>query len=180
MSVNNIQANIQNAEQYKIRKQTETKQAEELQSQIQQAEQAAQEIRQLDEYDKAHPVGEEVEGIYSVSHDEAGNLKVNYKQPVSKTEDSSEEKETMQVRADEKADAPKSAGAAPAAGKSEENSESESDDDDDEEEIEKLKAQRDAIKQQLNRAADEETKAALRAQLQSIEMQIALKSSSND
>ena len=179
MSVNNIQANVQSAEQYKIRKQTETKQAEELQSQIQQAEQAAQEIRQLDEYDKANPVGEEVEGIYSVSHDEDGNLKVNYKQPVSKTENSSEEKETMQVKANEKAE--KSGGAAPAAAsKAEESSESDSDDDDSEEEIEKLKAQRDAIKQQLNRASDEETKAALRAQLQSIEMQIALKSSSTD
>lgn len=175
MSVNNIQANVQSAEQYKIRKQTETKQAEDLQSQIQQA----QEIRQLDEYDKANPVGEEVEGIYSVSHDEDGNLKVNYKQPVSKTENSSEEKETMQVKANEKAE--KSGGAAPAAAsKAEESSESDSDDDDSEEEIEKLKAQRDAIKQQLNRAADEETKAALRAQLQSIEMQIALKSSATN
>ncbi len=180
MSVNNIQANVQSSEQYKIRKQTETKQAEELQSQIQQAEQAAQEIRQLDEYDKAHPVGEEVEGIYSVSHDESGNLKVNYKQPVSKTEDSSDEKETMQIKANEKAGAPKSSGEAPAAGKAEESSESESEDDDNEEEIEKLKAQRETIKQQLNRASDEETKAALRTQLQSLEMQIALKSSSVD
>ena len=180
MSVNNIQANVQNTEQYKIRKQTETKQAEELQSQIQLAEQAAQEIRQLDEYDKAHPVGEEVEGIYSVSHDESGNLKIDYKQPTSKTEDSQEKqdkKETMAVKANEKSGEAKG-GAAPAA-KTDESSESDSSDDDDDE-LEKLKQQRDAIKQQLNRASDEETKAALRAQLQSIEMQIALKSAGTD
>ena len=171
MSVSNIQANVQSTEQYKIRKQTETKQAEELQ-QIQQAQQAAVEIQKVDEYDKENPVGEEVEGIYSVSSDESRNLKIDYKQPGSKTSD---EKETMQVKANEKTDSAKSAGAAPAAGKTEESSES--DDDDNEEELEKLKQQRDVIKQQLNSAADEETKAALRAQLQAIEVQIALKSS---
>ena len=175
MSVNNIQANVQNTEQYKIRKQTETKQAEELQSQIQQAEQAAQEIRQVDEYDKANPVGEEVEGIYSVSHDEAGNLKIDYKQPTSKTEDSQEKKETMAVKANEKSNEPKG-GAAPTATSSTD----ESSDDDDDDELEKLKEQRDSIKQQLNREVDENVKAALRAQLQSIEMQIALKSSGTD
>ena len=129
MSVNNIQANVQNTEQYKIRKQTETKQAEELQSQIQQAEQAAQEIRQVDEYDKAN----------------------------------------------EKSNEPKG-GAAPTATSSTD----ESSDDDDDDELEKLKEQRDSIKQQLNREVDENVKAALRAQLQSIEMQIALKSSGTD
>ena len=76
MSVSNIQANVQSTEQYKIRKQTEaTKQAEELQ-QLQQAQQAATEIQQVDEYDKENPVGEEIEGIYSVSNDETGNLKI--------------------------------------------------------------------------------------------------------
>ena len=74
MSVQNIQSNIQTSEQYRIRKQTE---------QVQQPEQS-QDVQQLDEYDKANPVGEEVEGIYSVSHDDEGNLKVDYRQPTSK------------------------------------------------------------------------------------------------
>jgi len=173
MSINNIQFEIQNAEQYKIRKQTEeTKQAE-----IQQAEQAAQavqEIKQVDEYDKANPVGEQVEGIYSVSHDDNGNLKIDYKEPSS---EKNEKNETMQVKADEKsANSAKSGGAAPTSG-TEKSSETDDDDDDNEEELEKLKRQRDAIRQQLNSAADEDTKAALRAQLQAIELQIAMKSS---
>ena len=177
MSVNNIQAGIQSSEQYKIRKQTETKQAEELQSQIQQAEQAAHEIQQFDEYDKDNPVGEEVEGIYSVSHDEAGNLTINYKQPASKIEDDdSENSNTMTIKANEKSDQPKAGGAAPAASGTEETSDDD-DDDDDEEEIEKLKQQRDALRQQLNRETDESVKAALRAQIQSLETQISLKSS---
>ncbi len=175
MSIQNIQSGIQNTEQYKIRKQTEA-QVEELQQQVQQAAQNAQEIRQVDEYDKANPVGEEVEGIYSVSHDESGNLKIDYKQPTSKSNETEEKSNTMTVKADDKTQEAKG-GAAPAATSSTEES---SDDDDDEEELEKLKQQRDAIKQQLNRAADEETKAALRTQLQAIEMQIALKSSGTD
>ena len=179
MSVNNIQANVQSAEQYKIRKQTEIKQAEELQQQVQQAEQAVQQVQQqVDEYDKANPVGEQVEGIYSVSHDEAGNLKIDYKQPASKTEESSEKSNTMTVKANEKSGEARG-GAAPAATSSTEESDSDSDDDDDAE-LEKLKQQRDSIKQQLNREADEEVKTALRAQLQAIEVQIALKSSGTD
>ena len=83
MSVSNIQSEIQNAEQYKIRKQTEAKQAEELQAQ---QIQPVQKVQQVDEYDKANPVGEEAEGIYSVSHDDNGNLKVNYVQPGEKSE----------------------------------------------------------------------------------------------
>ena len=83
----------------------------------------------------------------------------------------------MAVKANEKSGEAKG-GAAPAA-KTDESSESDSSDDDDDE-LEKLKQQRDAIKQQLNRASDEETKAALRSQLQSIEMQIALKSAGTD
>ena len=176
MSVQNIQTSIQSNEQYKIRKQTEAQQAEELQEQLQQAEQTAQEIRQVDVYDKENPVGEEVEGIYSVSHDESGNLKIDYKQPTSKSKDTGEKSSTMTVKANEKSGEAKG-GAAPAAAS---NTEESSDSEDDEEELEKLKQQRDAIKQQLNRAADEDTKAALRAQLQAIEVQIALKSSGTD
>ena len=173
MSVNNIQTNAANIEQYKIRKQNETKQAEELR-QVEQAAQQAAQVQQVDEYDKANPVGEQVEGVYSVSHDEAGNLKIDYKQPTSKTEESSENSKTMAVKANEKTGEAQG-GAAPATSSTEESSDD--DDDDNEEEIEKLKQQRDAIKQQLNRETDENVKAALRAQLQSIEVQIALKSS---
>ena len=146
MSVQNIMAGIGSTEQYKIRKQTEIQQSEENTT-------VSQEIKKVDEYDKDNPVGEEVEGVYSVSHDEEGNLKVDYKQPASNSNSKSE-------------------GASPAAASKTEDS---SDDDDNEEELEKLKQQRDAIKQQLNRESDEKVKSALRAQLQAIEMQIALK-----
>ena len=81
MSVQNIQSNIQTSEQYRIRKQTE---------QVQQPEQS-QDVQQLDEYDKTNPVGEEVEGIYSVSHDDEGNLKIDYRQPTSKTPNAGEQ-----------------------------------------------------------------------------------------
>ena len=162
MSIQNIQSQIQNTEQYKIRAKSESQQAEELQSQ-----QVSQEIQQqVDEYDKANPVGEEVEGIYSVSHDEQGNLKIDYKQPESN-------KQTMSVKANEKTeDTGKAGGAAPTATTNEDD-----DDEDEEEEIEKLKKQRDSIKQQLNSETDERVKSQLRAQLQAVEMQIALKSS---
>ena len=162
MSIQNIQSQIQNTEQYKIRAKSESQQAEEIQ-----AQQAAQEIQQqVDEYDKANPVGEEVEGIYSVSHDEQGNLKIDYKQPESN-------KQTMSVKANEKTeDTGKAGGAAPTATTNEDD-----DDEDEEEEIEKLKKQRDSIKQQLNSETDERVKSQLRAQLQAVEMQIALKSS---
>ncbi len=169
MSIQNIQQSVQNVSEYKITKKKETE--------IQQTEQIAQEIRQIDEYDKENPVGEEVEGIYSVSHDDEGNLKINYKQPASKNETQNgedSESETMQVKANEKTDKA-AGGAAPAASGSEEASSSDSDDDDDE--LEELKKQRDAIKQQLNREVSEDVKATLRAQLQAIEVQIALKSS---
>ena len=171
MSVSNIQANIQSAEQYKIRKQTEAKQAEELQ-QIVQAQEAATEIQQLDEYDKENPVGQQVEGIYSVSRDSSGNLKINYTQPTSKTDEDSESK-NMTIKANENTEKAKG-GAAPAAASSSEESDSSDDDDN---ELEKLKQQRDILKQQLNRESDENVKASLRAQLQAIEVQIALKSS---
>ena len=81
MSIQNISSAAQNTELYKIRKQTEETKAENIQQVSVSSEQV-----QTDEYDKANPVGEEVEGIYSVSHDQEGNLKVDYKQPVSKSE----------------------------------------------------------------------------------------------
>ena len=161
MSIQTIKSQVQNAEQYKIRAKTEAQQAEAIQ-----VEQSAQKIQQqVDEYDKANPVGEQPEGIYSVSHDSEGNLKIAYKQPEAN-------KQTMSVKANEKTeDAGKTGGAAPVA-----TNNNEEDDDDNEDEIEKLKKQRDQIKQQLNRESDEKVKSQLRAQLQLIEMQIALKS----
>ena len=127
----------------------------------------AQRAEEVDTYDKANPVGTQAEGVYSVSHDESGNLKVNYTQPASKS-DSAEESESSSTP---KAESSKPAGGAGAT--SAVSSTSSSDDDD---EIEELKKQRDAIRQQLNREANEDVKAQLRTQLQSIEMQIALKS----
>ena len=159
MSIQNISSAAQNTELYKIRKQTEETKAENIQQVSVSSEQA-----QTDEYDKANPVGEEVEGIYSVSHDQEGNLKVDYKQPVLKSE-------AQSTSVNAKTDGAEKSGGVQAV------SSTESESEDDEEEIEKLKQQRDAIKQQLNRETDEKVKSQLRAQLQSIEMQIALKSS---
>ena len=147
MSIQNIQSSTQNSELYQIRKQTESQQAEQVQ-----AQQNVQEIStQNDEYDKAVTVGEEPEGIYSVSYDEDGTLKVNYTQPAAKSD----------VKA--------SGGAVQSAESSEDSSE------DIEKEIEQLKKQRDQIKQQLNKEKDEEVKKSLRVQLQAIEAQIAQK-----
>lgn len=151
MSIQNIQSTAHNSELYQIHKKTEAQNAEQLQEQ-----QAVQEIQQSDEYDTANPIGEDPEGIYSVSYDDEGNLQVKYTQPGGKT--------------DSKAEGASSAGgAAPVSG----TEESEESSDDAEEEIEKLKKQRDQIKQQLNKEKDEDVKKALRAQLQMIEAQIA-------
>lgn len=163
MSIQNISSGVQNSELYKIRRQTEEQKAE----QAQQAALSTEQV-QADEYDKANPIGEEVEGIYSVSHDEDGNLKVDYKQPASKSDDT----------ANSQGSGAKSQGAGQAGG-TQATSSTENEDDDDEE-LEKLKKQRDQIKQQLNRETDEKVKAQLRAQLQNIEMQIALKSSQSN
>ena len=150
MSIQALQGQAQSVGQYQIRKQTEEQKAEQVQ-----AQQAVQEAVQVDEYDAANPVGEEAEGIYSVSYDEDGSLKVSYTQPAAKGE----------------------AGGAQAGGASQSAESTETDDDTDtiEEEIEKLKKQRDEIKQQLNKEQDEDVKKALRAQLQLIEAQIAQK-----
>ena len=141
MSISSITSQVRNAEQYVIRsRESEKSQPEKPVSQ------SAENI-QTDEYDSANPVGESAEGIYSVSKDDEGRLKVNYTQPSGNAGNA------------------KSAGSA-------ESAESE----DDEEEIERLKKQRDALKAQLNRETDEEVKRVLRVQLQNLESQIAMKS----
>lgn len=146
MSIQNISNTTQSNELYKIRKQTEQQQVQESQVQPIQA----------DEYDKANPVGEEAEGIYRISHDDSGSLKVDYK-PVAKNE---------AQKPEQKEQSAKSGGSAPVTSGS----------DDEDEELKKLKEQRDALRQQINRATDEETRQALRVQLQSVELQIAMKS----
>ena len=150
MSIQNIQSTAQNSELYQLHKKTEAQNAEQVQEQ-----QAVQEIQQSDEYDTANPIGEYPEGIYSVSYDDEGNLQVKYTQPGEKT--------------DSKAEGASSAGGTPKVSEMEESEENS----DVEEEIEKLKKQRDQIKQQLNKEKDEDVKKALRAQLQMIEAQIA-------
>ena len=147
MSIQALQATTQDSGIYQIHKKTEAQNTEQVQS-----EQVVQEVPQTDEYDKANPVGEEAEGIYSVSYDEDGSLKVNYKQPASKQEGAGQ------------------AGGVQAGGSSETDSSSQT-----EKEIEELKRQRDQIRQQLNKEQDEDVKKSLRAQLQMIEAQIVQK-----
>ena len=173
MSVDSIESSIQSTatEQYRIRAKRQEQTTQQIQE-IQRSEQVQQEQRvqaqraeEVDVYDKANPVGTQAEGVYSVSHDESGNLKVNYTQPASKS-DSEEEALSS---------APKAEASKPAGGTGGASSVSSTSSDDDDE-LEELKKQRDAIRQQLNREANEDVKAQLRTQLQSIEMQIALKS----
>ncbi|MBQ3402997.1 MAG: hypothetical protein IJG65_06470 [Synergistaceae bacterium] len=171
MNIETMQGNIQSAEQYKIRAKREaqtSEQAQEAQAlqnaqQLQQAEQTSQvrQAEQVDEYDKANPVGEEVEGIYSLAHDEEGNLTVKYTQPATKSDDTEETTKTEAKSA--KSEASSGAGASSAT------SATSSDDDD---ELEQLEQQRDALRQQLNREADENVKAQLRTQLQAVEAEI--------
>ena len=149
MSIQSIQNSTQNSELYQIHKKTEQQNIEQVQAAQVQA------IPQSDEYDTANPVGEEAEGIYSISYDDEGNLQVNYTPPAGKAEGAS------------------SAGSTPKVSGTEESEESS----DVEKEIEKLKKQRDQIKQQLNKEKDEDVKKALRTQLQMIESQIAQLSS---
>ena len=150
MSIQTIQSSTQNTELYQIHKKTEVWNSEQVQ-----AQQAAQEIQQSDEYDTANPVGEEPKGIYSVSYDDEGNLQVNYTQPGGKSS--------------AKSDGASSAEKTPQVSGTQESEESS----DVEEEIEKLKKQRNQIRQQLNKEQDENVKKSLRAQLQMIEAQIA-------
>lgn len=150
MSIESITSQVKNAEQYVIRSEKEIKNSEQAVSS--QTSQSIQPVK-TDEYDKANPVGESVEGIYSVSHDDEGNLKVNYTQPPEKS-----------------SGANTGAGAAPVA------SSGTTDSTDSDKELERLQEQRDALKAQLNRETDEEVKQALRLQLQNVEAQIAMKS----
>lgn len=143
MSIQSITQQVQDNEQYKIRKQT-AERSEQTQS--------VQPV-QTDTYDKANPVGESVEGIYSVSKDDEGNMKVNYTQP-----------------------AVKSSGAGTGAGTGASQAVSTSSDSSDDDELEDLKKQEEQLKAQLNRETDEGARQALRTQLQSIELQIAMKS----
>ena len=176
MSVESIQGTLQSSEQYKIRAKREAqtvRQTEESQqaSQVQQLqqEQRLQEQRaaETDTYDKENPVGVQAEGVYSLSHDESGNLKVNYVQPA-KSDDTEEAGSAQPAKAES------SQGVSGAGGGTQAVSSASSDDDT---ELEELEQQRDAIRQQLNRETDENVKAQLRVQLQSIETEIALKSS---
>ena len=145
MSIQALQGQVQSDAAYQIHKRTEVHDAGQVQ-----AEQSVQEVAaQSDEYDKANPVGEEAEGIYSVTYDSDGEAKVKYTQPAAKS--GSEGAQASEETA------------------------STSSSDDTEEEIEKLKKQRDQIRQQLNKEQDENVKKSLRAQLQAIEAQIAQK-----
>lgn len=156
MSIQALQGQAQNSGVYQIHKKTEAQNAEQVQAQ--QAVQAGEAAVQSDEYDKAAVIGEEAEGIYSVSYDEEGNVKVSYTQPSGKTESGEAQ----------------ASGGAQSGGVQAASTE-EDDNSDIEDEIEALKKQRDQIKQQLNKEQDEDTKKSLRAQLQMIEAQIAQK-----
>ena len=163
MSIQSITQQVQDNEQYKIRKQTaeRSEQTQQAQAQVQTETSSPK----TDTYDKANPVGESVEGIYSVSHDDEGNLKVNYTQPAEKSSGS-------ESKAKASGESGSTSGAKASSGTSQVSTSS----DDDDEELEELKKQEEQLKAQLNRETDEGARQALRQQLQSIEMQIAMKS----
>ena len=157
MSIESLQGNIQPSEQYTIRAKRESQSA----NQIQESQQTVQsqnlqnetKAPEIDTYDKDNPVGVKAEGVYSVSHDESGNLKVDY------TPKSDDAKTVSQA-----SEQPKSSGGAGAVSTT---SSTSSDD-----ELEQLEQQKNEIQQQLNREQDENVKAQLRTQLQNIEAQI--------
>lgn len=158
MSVDSIQGNIQQSEQYVIRAKREAQSA----TQIQESQKAEQTAAEVDTYDKDNPAGVQAEGVYSVSHDESGNLKVDYIQPAGKS-DSTEQTQSAETSRAAGKSQPVSAGAGASA------TSSTSTDDD---ELEELQRQKNEIQQQLNRESDENVKAQLRLQLQNIEAQI--------
>lgn len=164
MSAESIQGNIQSSGQYGIRAKREAQtlsQAQEAQKATQiQAEQKAAET---DTYDKDNPAGvlARAEGVYSVSHDESGNLKVDYVQPAGKSDSTNASQSAENAQAAPKSQPASAGGIAQA-------SSSSSDDD----ELETLQRQKNEIQQQLNREQDENVKAQLRLQLQNIEAQI--------
>ncbi len=162
MSAESIHGNIQTSGQYGIRAKREAQtlsQAQESQKATQiQAEQKAAET---DTYDKDNPAGIQAEGVYSVSHDESGNLKVDYVQPAGKSDSTNASQSAENAQAAPKSQPASAGGIAQA-------SSSSSDDD----ELETLQRQKNEIQQQLNREQDENVKAQLRLQLQNIEAQI--------
>ena len=160
MNIETLQSNIQSAEQYTIRAKREAQSAEAAQA-SQQVNQNETQPLEVDTYDKDNPVGVQAEGVYSVSHDDEGNLTVKYTQPASKSEDES----SSATKASDSS-GNKTGGAAPASTTTE--STSSSDDD----ELEQLQQQKQALQQQLNRESDENVKAQLRTQLQNVEAQI--------
>lgn len=164
MSIQSITQQVQDNEQYKIRKQTAERSEQTQQAQAQVQVQAETSSPKTDTYDKANPVGESVEGIYSVSHDDEGNLKVNYTQPAEKSSGS-------ESKAKASGESGSTSGAKASSGTSQVSTSS-----DDDDELEDLKKQEEQLKAQLNRETDEGARQALRTQLQSIEMQIAMKS----
>ncbi|MBR1419072.1 MAG: hypothetical protein IJ576_08925, partial [Synergistaceae bacterium] len=108
-------------------------------------------VQKTDEYDKDNPVGEKAEGIYSLEHDENGNLKIAYTQPekTAKTETKSSDQSSQAAQPSQSQPAakagdassaakPAAGGAAPAAQSSSSESSSSSSSDSDEE-LEELK-----------------------------------------
>ena len=151
MSLQVTDSSLQSSEQYIIRAKRQ-EQTEQLKKTQEQQVQQAQQAEQVDTYDKENPAGEEVEGIYSVSHDESGNLKIDYKQP--------SESKGIKTEASKEA-----AGVAPS-------TESASSGTDNDDEIEELEKQRSQLQQRLSREQDESVKAQLRNQIQAVEAQI--------
>ena len=166
MSVESIQNTAQVSGQYTIRAKREAQTA----SQVSESQQAVQNqnvqnesrAAEIDTYDKDNPAGVKAEGIYSVSHDDSGNLRVDYTPKSEESEKSQAESESKSPESNGglKTEQPKSSGASQV---------SSSDNDD---ELEELQRQKNEIQQQLNREQDENVKAQLRNQLQNIEAQI--------
>ena len=164
MSVESVQGNIQPSEQYTIRAKREAQSANQsgesqqaIQNQNVQNEPRAAEV---DSYDKGSPAGVKPEGVYSVSHDESGRLRVDYT-PAHETSQADSESESSKPNRLLETEQPKTYGAS-------QNESSTSSDD----ELEELQRQKNEIQQQLNREQDENVKAQLRLQLQNIEAQI--------
>ena len=162
MSAESIQGNIQTSGQYVIRAKREAQTLSQAQkSQKATQIQAEQKAAETDTYDKDNPAGIQAEGVYSVSHDESGNLKVDYVQPAGKSDSTNASQSAENAQAAPKSQPASAGGIAQA-------SSSSSDDD----ELETLQRQKNEIQQQLNREQDENVKAQLRLQLQNIEAQI--------
>ena len=164
MSVEGINGNVQ---QYTIRAKREAQSA----NQSAESQQAIQNqnvgneprAAEIDSYDKDSPAGIKAEGVYSVSHDESGSLRIDYS-PVHEESEKSQadsESESSKSNGRLKTEQPKSSGTS--------QSESSTSSDD---ELEELQRQKNELQQQLNREQDENVKAQLRLQLQNIEAQI--------